>query len=53
MKAIINGVEIELLEGESVYEFNFTGNRDRIRMLCVVNALELVRRALMGIRGNE
>ena len=40
-------------EGESVYEFNFTGNRDRIRMLCVVNALELVRRALMGIRGNE
>lgn len=40
-------------EGESVYEFNFTGNRDRIRMLCVVNALELVRRSLMGIRGNE
>lgn len=32
-----------------VYEFRFTGNRDRIRMLCVVNALELIRRKLLGI----
>lgn len=34
---------------ENVYEFNFTGNRDRIRMLCAITALELVRRALLGL----
>ena len=34
---------------ENVYEFNFTGNRDRIRMLCAITALDLVRRALLDL----
>ena len=33
----------------TVKEFNFTGNRDRIRTLSVINALDMVRRALLHI----
>ena len=34
---------------QTVREFTFTGNRDRIRTLSVINALDLVRRALLQI----
>ena len=37
----------------TVKEFSFTGNRDRIRTLSVINALDMVRRALRHIDLNE
>lgn len=37
----------------TVKEFSFTGNRDRIRTLSVINALDMVRRALLHIDLNE
>lgn len=42
-------IGIKTPDCDEVYEFKFSGNRDRIRMLCVVNALELIRRKLLGI----
>lgn len=38
---------------QNVKEFHFTGNRDRIRSLSVVNALDMVRRAILHIENNE
>lgn len=37
----------------TVKEFNFSGNRDRIRTLSVINALDMVRRALLHIDVSE
>lgn len=34
---------------QTVREYNFTGNRDRIRNLSVINALDLVRKALLHL----
>lgn len=34
---------------QNVKEFYFTGNRDRIRVLAVINALDMVRRAVLHI----
>lgn len=34
-------------------EFHFTGNRDRIRVLSVINALDMVRRAILHLEINE
>lgn len=38
---------------QNVKEFQFTGNRDRIRVLSVVNALDMVRRAILHIESGE
>ena len=38
---------------QNVKEFHFTGNRDRIRVLSVVNALDMVRRAILHIESGE
>ena len=38
---------------QNVKEFHFTGNRDRIRVLSVVNALDMVRRAILHIEISE
>lgn len=37
----------------TVKEFNFSGNRDRIRTLSVINALDMVRRALLHLDLSE
>lgn len=42
-------IGIKTPDCDEVHEFKFSGNRDRIRMLCVVNALEIIRRKLLGI----
>lgn len=42
-------IGIQTPDCSEVHEFKFSGNRDRIRMLCVVNALELIRRKLLGL----
>lgn len=38
---------------QNVKEFQFTGNRDRIRVLSVVNALDMVRHAILHIESGE
>lgn len=38
---------------QNVKEFHFTGNRDRIRVLSVINALDMVRRAILHIEISE
>ena len=38
---------------KTVKEFKFSGNRDRIRTLSVINALDMVRRALLHLDLSE
>lgn len=38
---------------QTVKEFHFTGNRDRIRVLSVINALDMVRRAILHMEITE
>lgn len=41
-------IGIKIHDKETVKEFNFTGNRERIRTLSAINAINLVRLAIIG-----